>query len=677
MDAEPAEMQDEAPQLASPGVCAVPTIQGKKRKPRDAPADRQAGSAVGPLSTDFSAFTPRNAQPVDGARPTPFSAFTPAAAIALRAPLPQTMPGPAAARPIPAEPPPTDGIRIVAPADLRHACEMLREDVAQLALPLEVDGVDAARRALNALLSQLDDYLLPRLRRIDAPLLAVVGGSTGAGKSTLVNSLVRRVVSRSGVLRPTTRSPVLIHHPYDSGAFFTQRILPGLARVTSEAPEPLQPIDVDAPPVTALRLVPDEGLAPGLAVIDAPDIDSLVETNRDLAVQLLAAADLWIFVTTAARYSDAVPWDLLKTAVDRGVSVAVVLDRVPKTAMNEVRIHLAQLLRDRGLSTAPLFTIPEATKDADGFLPAGAVAPLRGWLNRLARDSRSRDVVVRRTLVGALDSLHDRVRVIAAAAEQQATARARLSSSFVAAFDGGERRLAVTLGNGSLLRGEVLARWQEYTADGEVFRGLDGTAPRLLDRVTAVVSRTRPVSAGPLADSLRTGIEAAVSTSLRATVERIVTAWRKDPVGRGVLLNLVGGPEVLPDVASLVGRTVADWQAAVLEQAHREARGRWTTARSAGLGAEGAAVMLQILALGSAASTPAPIVEVAGRVLRAVLGDETDILVAAARDDLVARASWLLAAERDRFAMVLERDRGCDDLAMTLRSHLRAIERAR
>jgi hypothetical protein len=323
---------------------------------------------------------------------------------------------------------PPDGVRIVAPADLRRASELLREDVAQLTLPLELEGVPQARHELNSLLSQLDDYLLPRLRRIDAPLLAVVGGSTGAGKSTLVNSLVRRFVTRSGVLRPTTRSPVLIHHPYDSGAFLTQRILPGFARVTSEAPEPPQVIDVDAPRVTALRLVPDEGLAPGLAIIDAPDIDSLVETNRDLAIQLLAAADLWIFVTTAVRYSDAVPWDMLRTAVDRGVSVAVVLDRVPVAAMNEVRVHLAQLLRDRGLSTAPLFTLPESVKDCDGFLPEEVVAPLHGWLGRLARDSRSRDVVVRRTLVGALDSLHERVKILTVAAERQVTARDALAS---------------------------------------------------------------------------------------------------------------------------------------------------------------------------------------------------------------------------------------------------------
>ena len=55
----------------------------------------------------------------------------------------------------------------------------------------------------------------------------------------------------------------------------------------------------------------DDVIPPGLAILDAPDIDSVVAENRQLAAQLLAAADLWLFVTSAARYADAVPWDFL------------------------------------------------------------------------------------------------------------------------------------------------------------------------------------------------------------------------------------------------------------------------------------------------------------------------------------------------------------------------------
>ncbi|MDQ3669572.1 MAG: ATP-binding protein, partial [Actinomycetota bacterium] len=71
----------------------------------------------------------------------------------------------------------------------------LREELADLQLGLELPDAGAARHARQELVAQIDDYLLPRLRQMDAPVLMVVGGSTGAGKSTLVNSLVGTQVS--------------------------------------------------------------------------------------------------------------------------------------------------------------------------------------------------------------------------------------------------------------------------------------------------------------------------------------------------------------------------------------------------------------------------------------------------------------------------------------------------
>ena len=88
---------------------------------------------------------------------------------------------------------------------LLSAVQQLRVEVENATFPLDLQGVVAARSSQSALLKELDDYVIPRLASLDAPLLAVVGGSTGAGKSTLVNSLVGTVVSRSGVLRPTAR----------------------------------------------------------------------------------------------------------------------------------------------------------------------------------------------------------------------------------------------------------------------------------------------------------------------------------------------------------------------------------------------------------------------------------------------------------------------------------------
>jgi len=119
---------------------------------------------------------------------------------------------------------------VAVPDALTAGLERLRDALKALELGLALPGADAARRVRDELVAQIGDYLLPRLRQMDAPLLMVVGGSTGAGKSTLVNSLVGTVVSPAGVLRPTTRAPVLATNPDDVRWFEDDRILPGLPR---------------------------------------------------------------------------------------------------------------------------------------------------------------------------------------------------------------------------------------------------------------------------------------------------------------------------------------------------------------------------------------------------------------------------------------------------------------
>ena len=51
---------------------------------------------------------------------------------------------------------------------------------------------EGARGDAERALRRLQDVVLPRLEDADAPVLVVVGGSTGSGKSTLVNSLLGR-----------------------------------------------------------------------------------------------------------------------------------------------------------------------------------------------------------------------------------------------------------------------------------------------------------------------------------------------------------------------------------------------------------------------------------------------------------------------------------------------------
>src|SRR5690625_4814535 len=67
----------------------------------------------------------------------------------------------------------------------------------------------------DALLMMLPEPIAPRRSDATRPLLVVVAGSTGAGKSTLVKSVLGHEVTKAGVLRPTTRRPILVHNPQD------------------------------------------------------------------------------------------------------------------------------------------------------------------------------------------------------------------------------------------------------------------------------------------------------------------------------------------------------------------------------------------------------------------------------------------------------------------------------
>ncbi|GAB3435738.1 dynamin family protein [Phycicoccus ginsengisoli] len=531
------------------------------------------------------------------------------------------------------------------------AVTTLREQVSKAALPLDVPEVATARATREALLSQLDDYVLPRLRSLDAPLLAVVGGSTGAGKSTLVNSIVDAEVSASGVLRPTTTVPVLVHHPEDEKWFLDDRILPGLSRTTGTTGA------AGHADTTTLRLVGSRSLPPGMALLDAPDIDSVVSANRALAGQLLAAADLWLFVTTAARYADAVPWDLLRQASERGTAIAIVLDRVPPEAMSDIRSHLAHMLREQGLSTAPIFGIPEATLGDQGRLPEGDVARLRSWLTALASDSRARSVIVRQTLEGALGSLEQRAGLLVAALERQAEARTALERASEDAYAAAVTNVENGMTDGTLLRGEVLARWQEYVGTGEFFKQVESTVSRVRDRITAAI-KGAPVPSGDLGEALQTGVAALVLAQGQGAPLAAARAWRSLPGGTALLEHSAQDlAKPAPDLGDRVERLVRDWQGDVLDLVRREGRDRRTTARIAAYGLNGVGVILMLVAFAHTGGLVGAEVGIAGgtavlaqKVLEAIFGDQAvRDMARKARENLLTRVRELYAVERARY----------------------------
>jgi hypothetical protein len=544
---------------------------------------------------------------------------------------------------------------------LLSALTALRTTVQDARLPLDLPGAAQHRRTARRLVEHLDDYLLPRVRQMGAPLLAVVGGSTGAGKSTLVNSLVGGEVTASGVLRPTTRSPVLVHHPDDTAWFATDRILPTLPRVTGREAQG-----------RALRLVAHVDVPRGLAILDAPDIDSVVEENRELGEELLGAADLWVFVTTAARYADAVPWDLLAAAARRRAVVTVVLNRVDPPARTAVAADLGRMLTENGLPEARLVAVEEATL-VDGRLPRAAVAELDAWLRAVVGDSTAREQVVHRTVAGAVEDLLASVPALASAVDEHVAHAGSLRSLLQDAYDDARARVEAATSDGTMLRGEVLARWQEFVGTGEIFRAIEARVSNVRDRVTAFV-RGRPAPE-PVAEAISSGLVDLVVDAADRAAERTAAAWRADPAGT----RLVEGlwlTRASSDLRGRVAEQVREWQRGVLDLVSSEGADKRSTARvlSFGVNALGATLMVVIFASTGGLTTAE--VGVAGgtavlaqRLLEAVFGDEAvRRLTRTAHADLVARFDRLLDDEARRFATVVD----ALDLAPAAGERLRA-----
>jgi hypothetical protein len=320
-----------------------------------------------------------------------------------------------------------------------------------------------------------------------------------------VNSLVGAEVSSAGVLRPTTRRPVLVHHPLD-------------AELLSHHPV-----------LESVEVVADEHVPRGIALLDAPDLDSVLESNRESAHRLLEAADLWLFVTTAARYGDALPWRVLEGAVERGASIAMVLNRVPSDSLPTVRGDLLSRLRAHRLEGSPLFVVPDMGPH-EGLLAPAAVAPIHRWLTMLAGPDRAR-TVIGRTLRGSLASLREWVEELAEAVQGQADAAAALGKAIDDALEIPAQAAADAIRAGGVADGPVRARWAELSAEGGPLHDVVSSSGKV--RGSARTGRARALAVAPLsADLTRSTAAALADAGARTEVSlRSVLTSKDAPAG--------------------------------------------------------------------------------------------------------------------------------------------------
>ena len=571
-------------------------------------------------------------------------------------------------------------------AQLKAARELLTRiplsldiDPKETGLPRE--GHDGAREAASATIDtasaraliasmtrQLDDYILPRSASMDSPLTIVVGGSTGAGKSTLVNTLLGEPLTQSGAIRPTTRHPVLLYRAEDEAALAPDRFLPTLPRTRTSGMNAGSQALPGLDPKIARALIPitTSALPQGIALIDAPDIDSVSEENRTLAKELLSAADLWLFVTTANRYADAVPWELLHAAAARSIAIAVVLNRVPEGDEEAIEADLRRMLREAGIEAVLIHTVTEQPRDERGLINPISLAPLTLWIRELGADAPARAAIARTTLAGTVETLARNLRTLALEQEGQQASHRALAQVAAEEYEKALAGIDAALSDGSLLRGEVLSRWHDFVGTGDFFRSLDSTIGRLRDRVGSAL-RGQPAAAQKVEDALESGIYAVVVDAASRASEGTRARWRSTRAGRSLLHRLDAAPDPTAgatpeeEFSAAVAAEIRLWQASVLDMIREEGAGKRQRARFLSLSVNAVAVLMMVAAFSLTGGLTGVEVGIAGgsgvvgaKLLESIFGEDAVRRMATrARTDLLERMGALLREHGRPFTELL------------------------
>lgn len=532
------------------------------------------------------------------------------------------------------------------------AVTRLRNALAATTLP------DEAAAEAHAVVNQFDDYILPRLANLDAPLLAVIGGSTGSGKSTLVNALLRERVSNPGVIRPTTRQPVLVANPGDAEWFNSPRVLPGLTRSHGAGNEQS----------TTLRIVETPNLPQGLSLLDAPDFDSIDDRNRALATQLLAAADLWIFVTTPARYADQLVWNFLHDAAARGIEVVVVLNRLDEASAETVPQDLRRMMAEAGLEDATVFTVPfvadlgnnQETQATDEFLPAELVAPLNTYLHELAQDTAARRAVAGKTVAGAVEGALAKVDAAVVTRQRREDFANQLDATIFDIYKDAHRHIIDATSDGQMLRSEVMDRWQDVVGTSDVFRGFERWFSQTVDKVGSFFSG-QPAPLREVETELESGLHAVIVDAADTASSR---SWSRIGVMAPELRENADPAlaRASQDINEQAAKLIREWQSGILERIQNTAGEKRQRARVMSLGLNMLTVALMLVVFSTTAGLTGAEIGIAGgsavvgqKLLETIFGEDTVRRMAAdARRDLDQRLDHLLRAERERYHVLTD-----------------------
>ncbi len=494
----------------------------------------------------------------------------------------------------------------------------LLEDVR---LDLPTDGRDDAEQARVAVVRTIVEYLIPRLEEPEAPVVAAIIGSSGTGKSTVINSLANDRISDVGALRPTTRNPVLWAHRDHGNRYWSEFVARVRERVGA----------------TVEVVIGDDELTQQLTVIDTPPAEYVASSGRRPSVDALALADLCVFVTSPSRYADISAWDFLREIRWRGVPMLFVLNRLPPDRDEAVALlnDFAARLHSHGLLLEPdaamVFGINEALGDRwHGGLDPSSVGALRNELGAVSNSGYRKTLVVTTAFTTGRNVV-DRCRLLIGELREEAAVAADLDEAVTTSYAAQVGEIGAMLREGALSDMARHKTWSQAAVD-----------------LTAIITR-------------RAGV-AAQDTSRQ---------WMQNPTG-SLLLEGEGTSlwRHTEDTSWDVQGLLEDWEGALQEIASRTSSTRSLRPRAA-----------QRLVAKAWRLIVDPTADASWRVRRRFKSNLPEFIVAG-QDSLVAVVTAALEVDAGRFRQHLETnpvlveqlERNVDTISALLRGEAPQLE---
>jgi hypothetical protein len=232
-------------------------------------------------------------------------------------------------------------------------------------------GFDAWERLLTF-------KLAPRLAG-DGCLIVAVAGGTNTGKSTIFNSLLARDVSPASPFGAFTRRTIVAANAkrgdqcLEAGRLLPERFVP----TPWDDSDPERVSSEEVPPLTVF-VARCDALPDRMAILDTPDVDSVVTSNWELAKTIREAGDVIVAVLTGQKYADKCVVDFFREAASSGRLIAPVMNLVEDTeqhrevARRQIAMFLEHIRPEDGngsFDIGPAFILTRRSASVDGPMP--------------------------------------------------------------------------------------------------------------------------------------------------------------------------------------------------------------------------------------------------------------------------------------------------------------------